>query len=118
MRMDERFNDLSLQAMEIGRDLLIVVGGGDRHIGATSTAFWKEGQVTVETCSVPGHKEYLLSDQLAYRLAQRLDRTVTLVMGIHYDGINRQEIELICEKVALLVDNYISEHSGEARTST
>lgn len=105
----ERFADICLQEICLGKDLLLIVVGGDRHIGASSTAYWENELVQVQTCAVPGHKEHLLSEELARRAAAELELTVTLVMGIHYDQLNRAEIAWISRCVTKLVDDYLSQ---------
>lgn len=105
----ERFADITLQEICVGRDLLLIISGGDRHIGASSTAYWEHGLVQVQTCAVPGHKEHLLSEELALRAAAELGLTVTLVMGIHYDQLSRTEIACITRQVTRLVDDYLSQ---------
>ncbi|OWR32826.1 hypothetical protein CDO73_03805 [Saccharibacillus sp. O23] len=84
--------DLTVERQEIGKDTLFVVRGGEAHIGAVSTAYFEDGAIVVETTSLPGHKEALLSEPAARRAAESLRRTVTVVMGIHYDGITAEQI--------------------------
>lgn len=91
-------NDVRLEYREIGPDILLIITGGDAHIGAVSTAYASpEFSVEVRTSSVPGHKEYLLSEDFALRACKRLSRTVTVVMGIHYDNLNSEQIEHVCQ---------------------
>ncbi|WP_223066212.1 hypothetical protein [Paenibacillus caui] len=102
-----RFDDLKLDAMRIGRDHLLVITGGEAHIGAVSTSFSAGGKRMVHTASVPGHKEHTISGDLAKRAAEQLNATVTLVMGIHYDHLYPDDIEEICRRSAELVEQYI-----------
>lgn len=37
------FDDIKLEAIPMGRDLLLTIGGGEVHIGAASTAYAAEG---------------------------------------------------------------------------
>ncbi|WHX47106.1 hypothetical protein QNH46_13055 [Paenibacillus woosongensis] len=108
----ERFADIVLQEMAVGKDILFIVSGGERHIGASSTAYWNEGQIHVQTCAVPGHKEHVLSEGLAMRAAEMLRRTVTLVMGIHYDQLSREEINAISGHVSRLMDEFLLRQVG------
>lgn len=96
--------DLTIERQEIGRDTLFVVKGGEAHIGAVSTAYVEDGEIRVETTSLPGHKEYLLSEPAARRAAEFLRRAVTVVMGIHYDGITAQQIEEVSDTVSRLFE--------------
>lgn len=99
--------DIEFSAIEVGRDLLLVIGGGVRHIGAASTAYMEEGNVKVSTSAVPHHKEHTVSESIATRVAEALDRTVTVVMGIHYDNLSKEGITRVVEIVNLKVDQYL-----------
>lgn len=101
------FDDLKLQAVPMGRDLLLLITGGEAHIGAASTAYWIDSEVEVHTSSVPGHKEHTLTDNMARRAASELKRTVTIVMGIHYDGLSLAEIKLISDQTNTLLEEYL-----------
>lgn len=106
------FDDLSLEAVPVGRDLLLLITGGVAHIGAASTAYTEGGNVSVQTSAVPGHKEHVLTVELARMAAAALDKTVTVVMGIHYDGLTKQEIEIISERTFDLLNSYLLSQSG------
>ncbi|MNV80088.1 hypothetical protein D3C71_1736690 [compost metagenome] len=86
------FDDVIVRSLPMGRDLLIMITGGESHIGAASTAYYVNQEVQVDTSIVPGHKEHTLSNEMAKRAAETLKRTVTLVMGIHYDNLTKEEI--------------------------
>ncbi|KFN08768.1 MAG: hypothetical protein E7L01_18625 [Paenibacillus macerans] len=103
------FDDIKLEAIPMGRDLLLTIGGGEVHIGAASTAYAAEGGVTVQTSAVPGHKEHTLSEDFARRAAAALNRTVTVVMGIHYDDLSKAEILAVSQKASALLDDYLQE---------
>ncbi len=107
-----RFDDIKLQAVPAGRDLLLMITGGEAHIGAASTAFATDEGVQVQTSAVPGHKEHLLTAELARRAAECLNRTVTVVMGIHYDGLNREEIDTI----SAITESLLEQWMEQART--
>lgn len=101
------YDDIKLEAISAGRDVLLLVTGGVAHIGASSTAYWHEDQVQVETTSVPHHKEYTLTESMAQRAASKLNCTVTVVMGIHYDNLIKEEIIQISERVEALFQQYL-----------
>ncbi len=96
--------DLTVEHREIGKDTLFVVKGGVAHIGAVSTAYFENGEIVVDTTSLPGHKEVLLSEPAARRAAEFLRRTVTVVMGIHYDGITAEQIAEVSDTVSRLFE--------------
>ncbi|WP_379151988.1 hypothetical protein [Paenibacillus sp. sgz5001063] len=99
--------DIELSATEVGRDLLLLITGGIRHIGAASTAYVEEGDIKVTTSAVPHHKEHTISELIAMRVAAALNRTVTVVMGIHYDHLSQEGIAQVVEIVNFKVDQYL-----------
>lgn len=101
------FADIKLEAIDVGRDLLLLVTGGESHIGATSTAYLYEDIIQVQTIAVPEHKEHLLTEQMANQAASHLRRTVTVVMGIHYNGLTKEEIVQVSDITALLLKQYL-----------
>ncbi|WP_068785659.1 prenylated flavin chaperone LpdD [Paenibacillus phocaensis] len=106
------FEDIKLEAIPVGRDLLLLMTGGVSHIGAASTAY-KTGEGTeVLTSAVPGHKEHTLSEEYARRASAALDRTVTVVMGIHYDDLSKEEIREISRLTSEMLDQYLQEQQG------
>ena len=101
------FQDIKLEVIEAGPDVLLLVTGGEAHIGATSTAYWHEGQRHVETVAVPHHKEHTLTESMAKRAASHFECTVTVVMGIHYDNLMKKQIIQISERVEALFQQYL-----------
>ncbi|MCH1639124.1 hypothetical protein MJ257_03335 [Paenibacillus timonensis] len=106
------FEDIKLEAIPVGRDLLLLMTGGVSHIGAASTAY-KAGEGTeAMTSAVPGHKEHTLSEDYARRASAALGRTVTVVMGIHYDNLSKEEIKEIARQTSEMLDHYLLEQRG------
>ncbi|OMD17240.1 hypothetical protein BSK66_18975 [Paenibacillus odorifer] len=101
--------DIELKATAVGRDLLLLISGGVRHIGATSTAYLEGEQVKVLTSAVPHHKEHTISEPIAIRVAEALNKTVTVVMGIHYDNLTKEGIMEVVEIVNLKVNQYLAQ---------
>ena len=98
-------HDIELSETVVGRDILLLITGGARHIGATSTAFVDGDHIKVLTSAIPNHKEHTLTEAIARKVAEALRRTVTVVMGIHYDNLSQegilQVVEVVDEKVNL-----------------
>lgn len=102
------FEDIKVQAVPMGRDLAILVTGGDEHIGAASTAYWNGENIEVETSALPGHKEHVLTVNMAREAARRLKCTVTVVMGIHYDHLSKAEIAEVSDRTEAVFNDYLS----------
>lgn len=104
------FQDIKLEVIKAGRDVLLLITGGEAHIGATSTAYWHEAQCHVETIPVPHHKEHTLTESIAERAASKLQCTVTVVMGIHYDNLSKAHILQVSDRVEHLFQQFLQAH--------
>lgn len=100
-------DDIELSEIAVGRDLLLLITGGVRHIGAASTAYMDGGTARVMTSAVPHHKEHTISEAIALKAAAALNRTVTVVMGIHYDNLSKDGILEVVRIVNTKVDQYL-----------
>jgi hypothetical protein len=76
----------------LGQDVLIILSGGDAHIGSVSygdehhTGFWARGI----------HKEYHITKPIADVLTKRFpNRAIVVVAGMHYDNLTPELIEKI-----------------------
>jgi hypothetical protein len=102
-------DDIELTATTVGRDLLLLISGGVRHIGSASTAYLNGERVEVQTSAVPHHKEHTISEDIAIKVAEALSRTVTVVMGIHYDDLTKEGIMEVVEIVNNKVNQYLAQ---------
>ncbi|ULO10058.1 hypothetical protein H1230_15570 [Paenibacillus sp. 19GGS1-52] len=102
-------DDIELSATAVGRDILLLITGGVRHIGAASTAYLNGENVEVLTSAVPHHKEHTISESIALKVAAKLRKTVTVVMGIHYDDLTKDGILEVVEIVNAKVDQYLGQ---------
>lgn len=87
-----------LELLDRGRDLLLLIGGGDVHVGAVAvatTAGGTAGEPCDELVVVPGHREGPLAREGARRLAAVSGRTCVAVAGIHQDRATAAEIAAI-----------------------
>ncbi|MDQ0194243.1 prenylated flavin chaperone LpdD [Paenibacillus wynnii] len=100
-------DDIELSETVVGRDLLLLITGGVRHIGATSTAYVAGDHIEVLTSAVPHHKEHTLTESIAMRVAEATRRTVTVVMGIHYDNLSKEGILEVVKIVEDKVNLYL-----------
>ncbi|MCB2227358.1 MAG: hypothetical protein KQH53_11830 [Desulfarculaceae bacterium] len=98
----ERYN-LEAAAVRIGPDLLVYVWGGEApHIGAVAMATPRpsladpaRASSTASVFTYVGHKEDRLAQNMAERLSAGLKTKVVLTAGIHWDGLDREAIELV-----------------------
>ena len=93
-----------------GRDLLVTVTGGDAaHIGSISVCRMQNGGAVTEKILLPAHRDDVIGDRFAEKLALKLKTTVCVVCGIHFDGASKEEIaEIVKASDEMLAQ--ISEH--------
>lgn len=85
--------DITAQVLVLDEGCHVSLFGGDLpHIGAVSIAN-PEGHVT--TTQFPYHKEAVLSHKWAGALSEAGYRPCVVEAGIHYDNLNRQEIDMV-----------------------
>jgi hypothetical protein len=78
-----------------GRDWLLLIGGGEAHVGAVAVA-WPDG---ISLVTVPGHKEGPLAEKCALAVSRASGVVCTAVAGIHQDRATRAEIQDILTNV-------------------
>ena len=87
---------LEARVQEIGEDLVVAVGGGERpHVGsvvlAQPVASRSPGKTWSASCSVltiPPHKEEPLARGIATKLAEALGRVTVVTAGVHDDNLD------------------------------
>lgn len=108
MRMDSWQKEVTLLGKKVqificqtdwGVQLLIA--GGDRsHIGSVSIA---DEQSQLISHVFDGHRDNIIGDQWAKTLSQKWKVPVVVSVGIHYDAITRQEIQIVVETMTQLL---------------
>jgi hypothetical protein len=94
---------LEASARPLGPDLLVAVWGGTHpHIGAVALALprpslgdKKKTSATSSVLTLLGHKEDVTAKTVSEALAAALKRNVVVTVGIHWDNLKPEEIELI-----------------------
>jgi|GEM_PF-592177 len=95
-----------LELLEQGRDLLLLITGGEAHVGAVAAASPCRderdagGDLQVHVHELPGHREGPLAETAARILARASGRSCAVVAGIHQDRATAPEIQSIVANVA------------------
>lgn len=84
---------LHYEIIPVGNDWLILLTGGDAHIGCT--AIGDDGRLCSYTPQ--SHKDDALAIPLAKKVSQTLTCVCTVVAGFHLDEITREEITAVVE---------------------
>ena len=101
------FSKIKISVTDVGEDRLILVSGGDKeHIGCTVLSFARPslsggGQIsaTSSVLNVTGHKDEEICRCLAEKLAIKEKCTVVCTGGFHADGIQKNQIDELIEKI-------------------
>nr|WP_320027181.1 hypothetical protein [uncultured Acetobacterium sp.] len=79
---------LNYEIIPVGNDWLILLTGGDAHIGCT--AIGDDGRLSSYTPQ--SHKDDALAIPLAKKVSETFHCVCTVVAGFHLDDISREEI--------------------------
>lgn len=100
---------LCLEAVQFGEDWRITLTGGQApHIGAVTAVFRQEGQAALYTVSGQGHRDQVLSERYAEKLEGVCKGSLCIVCGIHYDGLDADGVETVCQAAERLLAQFIS----------
>jgi hypothetical protein len=91
---------LEARVAEMGEDLVVAVGGGERpHVGCVvlaqpfpSKVVGKEWSASCSVLTIPPHKEEPIARGIATRLAEALGRVTVVTAGVHDDTLDAEGI--------------------------
>lgn len=94
---------LSVSAERMGADIAVTVSGGSRpHIGSVAVAVPRQSlsgdgtiSATTSVINMTGHKDNLLSEQIASALSSHFNCTVSVSAGVHFDGITPEQMRIM-----------------------
>jgi len=90
-----------LEVQEVGEDIVITVGGGERsHIGGVVL---KAPDEEVRTLPIGNHRDLEVLVPIAEAAFEKYGKTVVIAGGIHIDDAMPEEIQIImenCERLA------------------
>lgn len=95
-----------------GPDIWVAVAGGPApHVGCVCLGVPRpsitgdgSASATVSTINATGHKDDIVANELARRLAARFGCTVSVTCGIHYERPDDAGLQRIMRDVAVLAD--------------
>ncbi|WP_005035210.1 hypothetical protein [Holophaga foetida] len=83
---------VELRARQIGKDLLVLITGGEPHIGAVGVGCPLGVRASASVISLPEHRDDRMAHKAAERISSTLNCTCTVVAGVHFDDITPEEI--------------------------
>ncbi|WP_022657185.1 hypothetical protein [uncultured Desulfovibrio sp.] len=106
--------ELELRVLRLGRDLQVVLNGGEAHLGAVALAA-PGGAVEAGLLGLPGHREDQLARRMARRMADALDCAVCVSAGIHYGDISKKEIATVERMAETLTERCLATLATEQK---
>ena len=108
---------ISSHSQYIGNDLHVVMTGGEQpHVGAVAVGMpdaKQEDGIHVALITVPGHREDVVVEKVARRLARQLGITVLVAAGMHWDEIDKKGIAQVLENSDLLTEKILHSVRGD-----
>lgn len=96
---------ITVTALPAGGDWSVtVLGGCAPHVGSVSLAEYENGSVKLRTLLRDSHKDQVVGDRFARRLAEQGRCTACVSCGIHYDAPNKADLEQIVACADALLD--------------
>ena len=103
IKVEEKIGDFTITAKVIktGEDLVIIIGGGEIHIGAVGISFptvsinTGDNSVTTSVITLPSHKEDIVAKNISEKVAKVLNKKVVVIAGIHFDNLSKNDIDKI-----------------------
>jgi len=94
-----------LESYNIGKDMLIVITGGDEtHIGSATLI---EAKGHLQTMIKKGHKDHVVSEKMANIIHDIIGKDILVVCGIHIDDASKKEIDILVNNAQTCVDRFI-----------
>ncbi len=99
-----------LESYNIGKDILIVITGGEEdHIGSATLI---EAKGHLQTMIKKGHKDHIISEKMANIIYDTIGKDLLVVCGIHIDDASKEEIDILMDNAQVCVDIFLKETDG------
>ena len=110
IRAGEGRYSVRLESYNIGKDMLIVITGGEEdHIGAASLIEEKDH---VQTIIKKGHQDHVISEKMANIIYDTIGKDLLVVCGIHIDDASKEEINILMDNAQVCMDIFLKETDG------
>lgn len=103
--IDREYRDIHirLKAIEIGKDISIIISGGDiPHVGAISIYSKEEG---IKTISLKNHKDYIIGEMCINSIKDIAIGNISVTSGIHIDNITNEQIDNVYKASIIIFED-------------
>ena len=99
-----------LESYNIGKDMLIVITGGEEdHIGSATLI---EAKGHLQTMIKKGHQDHVVSEKMANIIYDTIEKDLLVVCGIHIDNASKEEIDMLVGNAQACVNIFLKETDG------
>ena len=63
-------------------------------------------QGTLQTITLPGHKENIITEQWASEIQEIVKQPVTVMAGVHYDDLKKEQLQEVIQLLNKLLADY------------
>ena len=96
-----------LESYNVGKDMLIVITGGEEeHIGS-ATLIEEKGYL--QTMIKKGHQDHVISEKMANIIYDTIGKDLLVVCGIHIDDASKEEIDILIDNTQACVKRFLSQ---------
>lgn len=81
------------QQLDYGYEVRIF-GGQCSHVGSVTVS---DEQGTLQTITLPGHKENIITEQWASEIQEIVKQPVTVMAGVHYDDLKKEQLQEVIQ---------------------
>lgn len=97
--------DITAEILRMDYGMQVILTGGDlAHVGAVSIC-GNDGNM--QTITLPGHKDAVVSEKWANRLYGKIQEPVTVTAGIHYDHVSKEQIMQIVKATEQMLEEAV-----------
>ena len=103
-----------LESYDIGKDMLIIVTGGEEnHIGSVTLI---EAKSHLQTMIKKGHQDHVISEKIANIIYDTIGEDLLVICGIHIDDASKEEIDILVDNAQMCVDKFIEKETDGRRS--
>lgn len=96
-----------LESYNVGKDMLIVITGGEEeHIGSATLI---EVKGHLQTITKKGHQDHVISEKMVNIIYDTIEKDLLVVCGIHIDDARKEEIYILVDNAQKCVNIFLKE---------
>lgn len=109
--------EIVLDAKKVGEDYMLILTGGEEHVGAVAVGLFdeKSQRASSSVVTMPGHREEYLALDGARQVSRATKKNSVFVAGIHQNNISPEEIKDIISAAGEMVESFVAFYKKEEK---